>query len=512
MRDGDDDMAMLSIRICTAIAALVRNRRGNVAMIFGFAIMPLLVAVGSAVDYSQAARSRNHIATSADAAALAATKVAQNYMNTNGTGATAFASASALAQTAMSQTFAANQTSDGYSQNVLATLAMTQAVDGSPIATVTASANAPTFLMRIVGIPTVAVGATSQAKGAGGTYYQIVFVVDVSNSMAIGGTQTDINNLQNDRYIQNTKLDGNNNIVSTPCAFACHDPNAVNTYASSDYCMNSPNDGFCHGNGLAYCPYGNGNCKNVTSGVFSDKRAIAKKYGYKLKIDYVNDAVNTFITQLKPKMDKAPQYYNVAIDTFGTNFTQLQTFTNNSTTLANAAAQIDVEAATPAGNTPSTNKGFTNTATALQSALSNVSNIGDGSSATSRKTFFIFMSDGAEDVWSTANYPYGRSVDVNYLNACNAIKAAGNANNPATQPTIFSIDATYYALPNEAQYQTLISNYNLGPQFPTTMQACATATSQYSTYFSASDGPDIQSAVQQVFSNIFGNGSLHLTR
>ena len=123
--------------ISAGIGAIARSRRGNVAMIFGFALMPMLIAVGSAIDYSMAARSRNHIATSADAAALSATKAAQNYMTVNGTGAASFAAASLLAQTAMAQTFSANQTSDGYSQNVTAVLVMTQDQTGIPIATVT---------------------------------------------------------------------------------------------------------------------------------------------------------------------------------------------------------------------------------------------------------------------------------------------------------------------------------------------------------------------------------------
>ena len=484
-------MASLRTMLRAAIGGIVRNRRGNVAMIFGFALMPLLIAVGSAIDYSMAARSRNHIATSADAAALSATKAAQNYMTTNGTGPASFAAASLLAQTAMAQTFSANQTSDGYSQNVTATLVMTQDPStGIPIATVTTAANAPTFFMRMVGVPTVAVGAVSQARGAGGVYYQIVFVIDVSNSMAVGGTAQDITNLNNNKLIA--------------CAFACHDPNGVSTYPASGWCNSNPSDYFCYANGPMYCPYGNGNCGTVNnSKVYSDKRALAKQYGYQLKIDYVKSALNTFITQLTPYMNQSPQYFNVAIDTFGTGFAQLQSGTNNPTTLQNSANSVDIETAalSPPGYG---NQGWTYTTNGLNSAYQNTSNIGDGSTPTKRLTYFIFMSDGVEDIFANPGYIYNRQTTLNYTSACQSIQAAG--------AQMFSIEAAYPVIPGDSQYNTLITNlpgrYSPQKTISQAMQQCASSSSQY---FYASDGPGIQTAVQQVFSNIF-NGSLHLSK
>ncbi len=48
-----------------------RNRSGNVALIFGIAVIPLVLAVGVAVDYSRAAGVHDHLQDIADAAALA---------------------------------------------------------------------------------------------------------------------------------------------------------------------------------------------------------------------------------------------------------------------------------------------------------------------------------------------------------------------------------------------------------------------------------------------------------
>jgi Flp pilus assembly protein TadG len=46
------------------------NRRGNVAVIFALACLPLLAAVGCAVDYSGAVRTRSKMQSAADAASV----------------------------------------------------------------------------------------------------------------------------------------------------------------------------------------------------------------------------------------------------------------------------------------------------------------------------------------------------------------------------------------------------------------------------------------------------------
>src|SRR5271154_3075568 len=48
-----------------------RDRRGNIAVIFGIACVPLISAVGCAIDYSEATRMRAKLQSAADAAAVA---------------------------------------------------------------------------------------------------------------------------------------------------------------------------------------------------------------------------------------------------------------------------------------------------------------------------------------------------------------------------------------------------------------------------------------------------------
>jgi Flp pilus assembly protein TadG len=51
---------------------LVHDRRANVAMIFAFMAIPMVFAVGMAIDYGSAARLKSKLNTAADAAVLAA--------------------------------------------------------------------------------------------------------------------------------------------------------------------------------------------------------------------------------------------------------------------------------------------------------------------------------------------------------------------------------------------------------------------------------------------------------
>ena len=489
-------------------------------MLFAFALIPLVGAVGAAVDYSQAARSRTHMLEASNVSALAAARVAQNYMNQNGFASSAWPQAQVVAQSEMSQIFAANEAADTNAHNVAPVLTMTLNADGSVSATVVATATSNTMFMRLLGVPTVPLRTLATAKGGGFTYYQIVFVADVSNSMGIGGTSADITSLLNDKLIA--------------CAFACHDPNQYRPDTTSYYCRQNSTDANCHTSGATYCPslsYWQGvdtttssrgvttvnttkansdyktNCtQSYGTTPFADKRALAKQFGYKLKIDYVTSAISSFVTQLTPYMTAAStkNLFAVSMWTFGTTIKQVQAPTNDATTLATTSSAIDLEGAVPSTQ----NYGYTYTTQALQQAMAGTPNQGDGTSATSRKTYFILLSDGAEDVPGSSNW--GRIVDVNYLATCTAMKQPVIATNPNSNPIVFSIEAAYPPISpdTDGQYTALILNKGLNTTIPTTMKACASSSDDY---FLASDGPGIQAAVSQVFSNIIG-GNLHLTQ
>ncbi len=62
-------------RLSHFVLQFLRCRSGNVAMLFGLTVVPLLLAVGVAVDYNRAAAVQQKLAGTVDAIALAAARV-----------------------------------------------------------------------------------------------------------------------------------------------------------------------------------------------------------------------------------------------------------------------------------------------------------------------------------------------------------------------------------------------------------------------------------------------------
>src|ERR1700730_15133054 len=55
-----------------ALRAFTGDRKGNVAIIFAFSLMPIALLTGMGIDYTQAAQKKAMLDAAADAAALAA--------------------------------------------------------------------------------------------------------------------------------------------------------------------------------------------------------------------------------------------------------------------------------------------------------------------------------------------------------------------------------------------------------------------------------------------------------
>jgi Flp pilus assembly protein TadG len=60
------------IRLQQNLSRFRRDKRGNVAIIFAIAAIPLISAIGCAVDYSMATRMKAKLQSAADAASIAA--------------------------------------------------------------------------------------------------------------------------------------------------------------------------------------------------------------------------------------------------------------------------------------------------------------------------------------------------------------------------------------------------------------------------------------------------------
>lgn len=413
------------------------HRGGNTAMMFGLMIVPFLGILGMASDYGLALMDKSRLDGAADAAAIAAVKTAQDLINNKGsTRSDAMAAGTAQAL----KVFSANAGTLAFGTVPTPTPTWTAGTSGQIMAnTVTYTTTMSNQFGKMVGIPTTTVAGTSSAQTVLKSFYQFIFIVDISGSMSIGGTATDVAGLNNDKNIK--------------CAFACHDP--------------------YHNRGPDY-------------------RSFAKADGWTLKIDYVNSAIQNFIQDLQTQTVTVPGVFSVGIDTFATAFTVLQTPTTNLQTALTAASTIDIEPMALL----SVSQGYTRTTSSLNDALSKVTNIGDGSSVSAQKTYFIFLSDGVEDI--EGNQIYGRGTDVSYTSACSSIKNNANA-------TLISIVAPYPVV-SDNQYPILVAP--IASQLVPTMQACATDSSWA---FQATDGPGINTAVKTALQQII-QGLTRLTQ
>jgi Flp pilus assembly protein TadG len=193
---------------CRAPRALVRrclrNESGTVALIFALALVPILLAMGMAVDYGMVIKEKTALDSYADATALLAVSRSDIAL---------------LDQDAQkdAKTFFKKQAKTNGDYNSLQSVSV-KVKDSSSgrTANVTYQAIVPTAFMKLVGIDTVKFSGTSSAASTLPNYIDFYLLLDNSPSMGVGATTADI-----DKMVANTP---------DQCAFACHDTSNPNNY------------------------------------------------------------------------------------------------------------------------------------------------------------------------------------------------------------------------------------------------------------------------------------------
>jgi Flp pilus assembly protein TadG len=144
---------------------LIQDVRGNVAILFGFAIIPIVLGVGVAVDYGRALLVRERMQTALDAATL---------------GVASWPGLSNAEMVAKAQQyFSANYPTTSNHFGTVSPLNLS--VSGNSIV-VSASASVPTTFMRLANIDHVNVGASTTVLVGMGTA-EVAIVLDNSGSM-----------------------------------------------------------------------------------------------------------------------------------------------------------------------------------------------------------------------------------------------------------------------------------------------------------------------------------------
>jgi len=193
-----------------------RDQRGNLAVIFAVATVPLIAAIGCAIDYSEATRIKAKLQSAADAAAVASISqnssgwLAASLMTTDGRVATAENDATGI--------FNGNiNASASLFNNKVVTPVVTK-TGPNLAATVTFSADVPVTFMKVfgpMGLQKLTVSGSSAASSSLPLYLDFYVMLDVSGSMGLPSNaagQTALNNVNPDNHGQ----------YPTGCTLACH--------------------------------------------------------------------------------------------------------------------------------------------------------------------------------------------------------------------------------------------------------------------------------------------------
>ncbi len=282
-----------------------RDRRGNVAMMTGLLAVPLLGLIGLGIDFSTATTAKSQLDAAADAAALVAT--------TNASNAYLAGAADPItpAQAAAAQRFLA-QAGIQAGITIASSSVVVQQAGTLFTANVTYQASVKTVLAGLFGVSTVALAGASTASLSINPYVDIQVLMDVSSSMTIAATQTDINQMQalTAAYTPTGTLPSNVS-KGEACAFACH---------------------------------------WTTTG--DDYFALANRNGVQLRINVLRSAVGNLITNVAAQNTQAA--FRLGLYTFSQKFNQIYPLSGQIGAAANALSQISPDVNDCSSNCPDT--------------------------------------------------------------------------------------------------------------------------------------------------------------
>jgi Flp pilus assembly protein TadG len=521
-----------------SLKRFARDERGNIAVIFAIASVPLLAAVGCAVDYSMATRIKAKLQSAADAASVGALAV----------GSPAYDAAGAMGSTGpvpagvtdANNIFNANTNGVTGFQNLVVTPTVTK-TNNSLTSQVTFSAQVPTTFVNLIGYPVMTVNGTSSSTGALPMYLDFYLMLDVSGSMGLPSTPAEAVRMQTinpDNYVQ----------YPTGCTLACHfapqnsaciDPPvtpptnpAANPSTSSSFTQRYNTNNYCMG--YDYSRVSQSALTNLLN--MASTKAVPKQvpgfpdsmisglpsslntnptYGLtpvtscptdgtdaciQLRLDAVGYAVNQLFTTANAS-EKLPNQFRVGLYPFieylySTYFPLTSSIngspTNSSTinyAAANLATLLDTNMNANLGS------GGTHIDTALSSMNSKIVSIGNGSASNSTLPYIFLITDGAEDP-QTKGVPNGgwagsnHATVINPATSCTALKNRGIVISVLYIPyqTISPVNASFANDEDDA------ANNNI-PNIPASLQSCASP----GFFYTANTPADITAALNAMF-------------
>ena len=437
------------------ISRFSRDRSGNIGVIFALALLPLISAVGCAVDYNRATQIRTKLQAAADAASVGSVSrtspafIAAGTMTTDGPIPVGVTDAANIFNADIS-----NET--GYTLNSVTPTVVRAA--GTVNSTVQFSATVPTMFLGVMGKTAMTVTGTSTSTANMPLYIDFYLLLDNSPSMSVGATPTDVAAMVS--ATSASSFGSNQN-----CAFACHD---------------------------------------VASGATDNFYALAKSLGVTMRIDVLRTATQQLMTTAAQTETYSNQFrmaiydFGVSADTAG--ITTIFPLGTSLTSAQAAAANIDVMTVNGQNDQNDQDSDFDTLLTQMNSAISSP---GPGTSSSPQKYLF-FVSDGVADERNSSclatmtNSTFGnlspRCQEPINTALCTTIKNRGIK--------IAVLYTTYLQLPTNARYMSWIDPFNQGPWGPSpnskiaqNMQSCASP----GLYFEVSPTQGISDAMNALF-------------
>ena len=415
----------------------IRDRKGNVAMIFALSLIPIVFWTGMAMDFTSATSKRIRLNAAADAAALAA--VTPTMMGQTAT----------TAQTAAQNIF--NGTAAGISGTtaVNPTVAVTSGNNGATrTVTVSYTASSTNSFPSVLGKTTWPLSGSSTATATTAPNINFYLLLDNSPSMAIAATTAGINTM-----VANTPAQGG-------CAFACHE-----SYPSADNLGN---------------PHG------------EDNYALAQALGVTTRIQNMAVATQNLMSTATSTEAVNNAAYQMAIYTFnGSGTSTVQSLTSNLTMAASAASTINVLEVYD--NSCLTKSNCNNdTDTNFPSAMSQINGYmatpGNGTAGDTPQAVLFLVTDGVEDDnTGVCSHPLNGSrcqapFDTTW---CTTVKARG-----IRIPVLYT---EYLPLTTNNWYNSWISPFQ--SQIAGNIQSCASP----GLYTAITTDGDITAAIQALF-------------
>lgn len=545
-------------RLRSLLDAFRLNKRGNVAIITALTAIPLVCAVGCVVDYSMASLVKTKLQAAADAASLATVSINSSVVSTaqgmSGSGTISGGSTAAI------NYFNANLSSapanKGYT-NLTSSATVTKS--GLALtATISFTAQVPTFFMGVIGYKNIAVSGSSSSSYSLPAYINFYLMLDVSGSMSFPSTSAEQARLM---AVNPDNLNGSNGYPQG-CQFACHftaQGACAQSSPSNPYqgkypvppsTTNPGSGGYCQGflisrlgttpvsfpsgetNQTGVSGYNpGGTYVNWTNTAVSTCSTAGTTSCIQLRADAVGYAVNALLSQASATeaSDNVSNQFQVGLFPF---IQHLCTSTANNSNSCSVGLTTNLTGSTitsfaadlanllDTGQNATLGSGGTHFENALSEMNTLITSVGTGASSSNALPYVFLVTDGSQDYqtqsggsWSAQNWK--TSTNVPNQNSATTIPqnpSPGGRNDQTVSPnttdfcaamktrgiTVAILYIPYTAIsdpnPNFAGNEDGYANTNI-QYIPASLQSCASP----NFFYTASTPADIQSALVTMF-------------